>query len=453
MPEMTALSPAELAEAAKHLRKVGKDGFASKEAMNDYLTEREGMIEALSKTVSDQAKEISKFTGLEDTIKALRDELKAQGEKSVRQLSMDDIYGKLGKGLAAAKRRDMETLKGIDFKINTQANADEWKSFDWANIKAPLGSPLTGAPDSGQYIIDPVIEQHLIQDARKQSKMGGLVRVWPMTSKEHRFHVLTDGGLTGAWLTDYGAPDITQDKVVFGPKEPIKAETFAVFTSMLDEFVDDVTLNIDLGRLAYEAFAEAWGQEIDRQVLVAPTIVGGGQFAKGGALRATTAQFKDLTTGATRVVHATTRVPFFNWYDFDDAVLQIPEEERVGGVWIVNETLIASLRRINRNNEPNNPLWLGPENPGPGKLGLYPFVECRAMPDVNSIAAGNTPYAIFVNPKRHLWMGRRTGIEVRTFDQTQQSLLNGQEFIRFRVRAGFTHVADHNTVIMRTSAT
>jgi hypothetical protein len=88
----------------------------------------------------------------------------------------------------------------------------------------------------------------------------------------------------------------------------------------------------------------------------------------------------------------------------------------------------------------------------PGKLDLYPYHEVSILPQMADIGV-DTPFAIFMNPKR-IQHGNRKGIEIKKFDQTTESLEYGELFLRFRKRDGFLVTRpEKNIVILKTKAT
>jgi hypothetical protein len=84
-------------------------------------------------------------------------------------------------------------------------------------------------------------------------------------------------------------------------------------------------------------------------------------------------------------------------------------------------------------------------------LDLYPYHEVSLLPQMADIVA-NTPFAVFMNPKR-IQHGDRKGIEIKRFDGTTESMEYGELFLRFRKRDGFlvTRPKD-NIVVMKTAA-
>jgi hypothetical protein len=62
----------------------------------------------------------------------------------------------------------------------------------------------------------------------------------------------------------------------------------------------------------------------------------------------------------------------------------------------------------------------------------------------------NTPFAIFMNPKR-IQHGNRKGIEIKLFDQTTESMQYGELFLWFRKRDGFLVTRpEGNLVVLKT---
>jgi hypothetical protein len=73
------------------------------------------------------------------------------------------------------------------------------------------------------------------------------------------------------------------------------------------------------------------------------------------------------------------------------------------------------------------------------------------MPQLADIGA-DTPFAIFMNPKR-IQHGDRKGIEIKKFDQTTESMQYAELFLRFRKRDGFLVTRPtKNMVMLKTKA-
>jgi hypothetical protein len=87
----------------------------------------------------------------------------------------------------------------------------------------------------------------------------------------------------------------------------------------------------------------------------------------------------------------------------------------------------------------------------PGKLDLYPYHEVSIMPQLADIS-DDEPFAVFMNPKR-IQHGNRSGIEIKKFDATTESMEYGEIFLRFRKRDGFLVTRPKgNIVVLKTKA-
>jgi HK97 family phage major capsid protein len=212
----------------------------------------------------------------------------------------------------------------------------------------------------------------------------------------------------------------------------LKAYTLARFIPWYDEFEEDVFA--DLGSMFIEEFTESYGLEFDRQCLLADDDPFTGAMAADGV---TTVQIAGASINA------------LTWKDFRDAVFKVPAEERKDCAWFLNETVLNHIANIE--DADGRPIWRRPTEAMPGKLDLYPYHEISILPQLADIGP-NTPFAIFMNPKR-IQHGDRKGIEIKKFDGTTESMEYGELFLRFRKRDGFlvTRPAG-NMVILKTKA-
>jgi HK97 family phage major capsid protein len=212
----------------------------------------------------------------------------------------------------------------------------------------------------------------------------------------------------------------------------LKAYTLAGFIPWYDEFEEDVFT--DLGTIFLEEFSESYGQEFDRQCLLADEDPFTGAMA---------------ITGVTTVTLANADIKKVTWKDFRDAVYEVPAEERKDCAWFLHETVLSHIANIEDAN--GRPIWRRPMEAMPGKLDLYPYHEVRIMPQLADIE-DDTPFAIFMNPKR-IQHGNRKGIEIKKFDQTTESMQYGELFLRFRKRDGFLVTRPSgNIVVLKTKA-
>jgi HK97 family phage major capsid protein len=237
------------------------------------------------------------------------------------------------------------------------------------------------------------------------------------------------GGVQLQWLTSYGQ-QIKGTRPEGPSRVELKAYTLAGYIAWFDEFAEDVF--VDLGAMFMEEFAEAYGQEFDRQCLLAKDDPFTGALACSGV--------------ETVVVD---KIDNLSWETFRDAVYKVPAEERKDCAWFLNETVLNHIVNIKDKN--GNPIWRWPTDAMPGKLDLYPYHECSILPQFADVKA-DTPFAVFMNPKR-IYHGNRKGIEIKRFEGTSESLQYGELFLRFRKRDGFLITRPKgNIVVLKTKA-
>jgi HK97 family phage major capsid protein len=421
------------------MKKIELTGFTNTETATAYFKEKETILEGIVKTLETvTAQGTSEVEALKSTVKSLRDELKGRAANP-RELSRRELLYSLGKGIAAAWAGNHKALADLSFSPNLKA-AENWtnpRDVSWGekgwNIveKAPLGSPMGNIATNDQYLINPIYETEIMTDAAKKSVMMGLVRHRPMMGPSIFLPTRNRGGVELHWLTAYGQ-QITGSKPQGAQRVELKAYTLAGFIPWYDEFEEDVFT--DLGSIFLEEFTESYGQEFDRQCLLAD------EDPFTGAMKA---------DGVTTVTLDSADIGDLTWKDFRDAVYKVPAEERKDCSWFLNETVLNHIANIE--DADGRPIWRKPMEAMPGKLDLYPYHEVSIMPQLADIGA-DTPFAVFMNPKR-IQHGDRKGIEIKKFDQTTESMQYGELFLRFRKRDGFlvTRPAG-NMVILKTKA-
>jgi HK97 family phage major capsid protein len=420
------------------MKKIEAAGFTDPAKAAEYFREKEIILEDIVKALEAATVEQGQETeALKATVKSLREELKGQAA-SPRELSRRELLYNLGKGIAAAWAGNHKTLADLSFSPNIKAENwtnprdVSWGEKGWNIVeKAALGNPMGNMSANDQYLINPIYETEIMTDAAKKSVMMSLVRHRPMMGPSIFLPTRNRGGVELHWLTAYGQ-QITGSKPQGAQRAELKAYTLAGFIPWYDEFEEDVF--IDLGAIFVEEFTEAYGQEFDRQCLLADEDPFTGAMAADGVTTVTlgSADIEDLT-----------------WKDFRDAVYKVPAEERKDCAWFLNETVLNHIANIE--DSEGRPIWRRPVEAMPGKLDLYPYHEVSIMPQLADIGAA-TPFAVFMNPKR-IQHGDRKGIEIKKFDQTTESMQYGELFLRFRKRDGFlvTRPAG-NVVILKTKA-
>ena len=362
---------------------------ATVEQINKYFLEQQEVTEQILKILGDtEDATTSEILGVKDAIKNFREAMK-QADSKMEQMSLRDVHYNLGKALCAAWNKDQQTLGELKFTPNIRA--EKWnnpKDFTWETgkgfvpSKAVLGDPIGNLANNDQYLINPIYEETIMQEAGKQSMMMNLVSHRPMNGPSIFIPERDRGGIELKWLTSYGQK-IDATKSNMPTRTELKAYTLAGYVPFFDEFGEDVF--VDLGRMFLKDFTEAYGQEFDRQCLIADD---------------------DPFTGAMNVDHAESHatssasINDLSYLDFRAAELKVEPEERKYCKWFMNETVLNHITNIKDDN--NNPIWRKPWEGMPGRLDGYDVIESRLLPQFADIEA-NTPFAIFMYNKPKIW--------------------------------------------------
>jgi HK97 family phage major capsid protein len=401
------------------MQKIEAAEFGDQQKAAAYFQEKEMILEDIVKTLEAVADgQEAETEALKATVKSLRDEIKGQAANP-RELSRRELKYRLGKAIAAAWNGNQPALAELAFTPNLKADNwtnprdVTWGDKGWVSGKAALGTPMGNMATNEQYLINPVYEAEIMQDAAKQSVMMPLVRHRPMLGASIFLPTRDRGGVQLHWLTAYGQ-QIKGSKPAGAQRVELKAYTLAGFIPWFDEFEEDVF--VDLGAMFIDEFTEAYGQEFDRQCLLADD----DPFT--GAMNA---------AGVSKVIIPS--ITALTWKDFRDAVYKVPAEERKYCCWFLNETVLNQA--VNIQDDLGNPIWRRPSEAMPGMLDLYPYHEVSLLPQMADITV-DTPFAVFMNPKR-IQHGDRKGIEIKRFDATTESMEYGELFLRFRKRDGF----------------
>ncbi len=420
-----------------NMKKIENTGFTDLAKATAYFQEKEMILEEMAKTLetvtSNQSVQIA---SLEGTIKSLRDELKTQ-TKYPKELTRRELLYNLGKGIVAAWTRNQKVLGELAFTPNlksdnwTNPSDITWGEKGWIDTKAAIGDPMgnMGTPD--QYLINPIYETEIMSDVAKKSVMMNLVSHRPMKGPSIMLPTRERGGVKLNWLTAFGEK-IEGSKPHGAERVELKAYTLAGFIPWFDEYAEDVF--IDLGAMFVDEFLETYGQEFDRQCLIADN----DPFT--GAM---------MVNDVTEVTIAQNTIDKLTWKDFRDSVYKVPAEERKDCAWFLNETVLNHIANIE--DTTGRPIWRRPSEAMPGKLDLYPYHEVSILPQIADIKAGEI-FAIFMNPKRIIH-GNRKGIELKRYDQTTEAMEYGELFLRFRKRDGFLVTRPkNNMVVLKTKA-
>ncbi|MCL2044591.1 MAG: phage major capsid protein [Treponema sp.] len=419
-------------EKIASMKKIENAGFTNTETATEYFREKEIILEGIVKTIETMTvQETAEVEALKTTVKALRDEIKVQS-KHPKELSRRELLYNLGKGISAAWTGNNQALADLSFSPNLKAdnwtNPRDvvWGEKGWQVVKAPLGEPMGNMNTNEQFLINPIYETEIMQDAAKKSVMMNLVRHRPMLGPSIFLPTRDRGGVQLHWLTAYGQ-QIKGSKPKGAERVELKAYTLAGFIPWFDEYEEDVF--VDLGQMFIDEFIEVYGQEFDRQCLLSNDDPFTGAMACADVTKVDIkgATINDLT-----------------WKDFRDAVYKIPAEERKDCCWFLNETVLNHIANIE--DTTGRPIWRRPTEAMPGRLDLYPYHEVNILPQIADIKA-NEPFAIFMNPKR-IQHGNRKGIEIKKFDGTTESMEYGELFLRFRKRDGFLVTRPKNNILV-----
>jgi HK97 family phage major capsid protein len=414
------------------MKTIDSTGFTDPAKAAEYFKDKEILLEEMAKTLETvTCSQSTQIAALEGTVKSLREELKTQ-VKYPKELTQREILYNLGKGIASAWTGNYKALAELSFSPNykaenwTNPKDVSWGERGWTVGKAALGDPMGNMTTNDQYLINPIYEEHIMTEAAKKSVMMKLVRHRPMLGPSIFLPTRDRGGVQLHWLTAYGQ-QIKGSKPKGAQRVELKAYTLAGFIPWFDEFEEDVF--VDLGAIFIDEFIENYGQEFDRQCLLADDDPFTGVMA---------------CPDVTEVTIAGGTIDKLTWKDFRDAVYKIPEEERKDCAWFLNETVLNHISSIEDSN--GRPIWRGPTEAMPGRLDLYPYHEVSILPQLIDIKA-DEPFAVFMNPKR-IHHGNRKGIEIKKFDGTTESLEYGEIFLRFRKRAGFLVTRPKNNMLV-----
>ena len=419
------------------MKKFDGTGFTDKVKAAEYFQEKEILLEEMAKALETVAtNQTAEVDALKDTVKKLRDEIKGQASYP-RELSRRELLFNLGKGIAAAWTGNQKALAELAFTPNlksenwTNPKDVTWGEKGWTVNKSVLGEPMGNMTTNDKFLINPIYETEIMTEVAKKSVMMPLVRHRPMAGPSIFLPTRDRGGVQLNWLTAYGQK-IEGSKPKGAERVELKAYMLAGYIPWYDEFEEDVF--VDLGAMFIDEFIETYGQEFDRQCLIADNDPFTGAMA---------------CSDVTEVTITGDSIQKLTWKDFRDAVYKVPAEERKDCAWFINETVLNHVANIE--DSEGRPIWRRPTEAMPGKLDLYPYHEVSILPQIADIGA-NEIFAAFLNPKR-IQHGNRKGIEIKKFDATTESLEYGELFLRFRKRDGFLVTRPKgNMVVLKTKA-
>lgn len=410
-----------LQQKLQDMKKQFPTEAAGEEQFKRYFDERDEMIEGILKAALDEKNATTtELENMREAVKDLRGMIKSQMPET--QLTIREIKVKLGKALVAVWNKDFRTLGEMKFTPNLRN--EKWnspKDFVWqaekgfVPAKSVLGEPLGNLSANDQFLINPVYETAIMEEAAKQSVMMNLVTHRLMGGGSLYLNERDKGGVELKWLTSYGQK-IEGTKSNVPTRVELKAYTLAGYVAWYDEFSEDAYY--DIGELFIKDMTEAYAVEFDRQCLVADKepFTGAMSAEKAQSVAIKSADESKLT-----------------YLDFRNAELKVPAEERKNCKWFMNETVLNYVANIQDAN--GNPIWRKPGDAMPSRIDGYEVHESSLLPQITELKA-DSPIAIFMNPRK-IVHGDRKGIEIKRFDDTTESLEYGEQFMRFRKRDGF----------------
>lgn len=424
-------------EAGLKLQSISKLG-SSAEDLTEYMAGQEKFIQDVSKFVTDMPEAYKGvFKEIDEEMKTLRKEI-ALFKQPKKELTRKDVY-------KAITQAAMYAMYGFDAFKTEEGRASlkdvifpgsfvEEKTIRSNMIdKAALDdTPLNPGGTNAGYTINPIYERELLKYTAEISDMMGFTRRLPMLAPQVSFPYLsartfaftrtaaTSSGTTWSSTTPLAA---ATDGPTFGARVTLQATTLAAYIPWIDEFKDDLQVNESLEALMSECFMEAFAEDFDKNVLTNNVDTVGVEY--DGLLH--TDDIKTYTVDSSTV----------NGVFPDElmtALLKIARMDRDGGSWILNESVLVELMKM-QNGMGDYMFWTPPTGEKPGMLAGKPYIEAHVMPSNEELAPGDT-FMAYAN-SNNLWVGERQGLEVRQFDATHYNLEYGENFTRWRIRNGF----------------
>jgi HK97 family phage major capsid protein len=310
-----------------------------------------------------------------------------------------------------------------------------WQPTPWnvgADEKTILGSYyLRGDATTGSYLVPVDYAREILDIPKQASVMLGQVTNYPVGARTTYLPVqATKPSVT--WVTDETTAK-TEGVLTFGQKT-LSIKTAAVWVSVTDELLEDSVA--DLPAYIREQFQQAWGAEIDKQVLVASTAPFVG-MTKDTSVNAVT------MTGNTDFAAVT----FQHLLDMENAIsIASGEGALQGSVFIMHRKVFNYLRA--KTDDMGNPIYQKPADGVPATIYNHPYILSDQMPYVNATATG---FILLGNP-RYWVMGARTAVmgDFRVYGDTIYNMQQDQVFFRLRIRAGFVGALPAGFAVLKT---
>jgi HK97 family phage major capsid protein len=354
--------------------------------------------------------------------------------------SPDDAAPAMASMIKAIKHGDFGNLNNLGCFPASESREEGWKQTDWTirgkpfgegSEKAALGTVLRGDATTGSYLVPETVARTVLDLALQASVCMGKVNPIDMAVRKIRFPKSATA-VSIEWPTDESTAK-TETNPTFGYVD-LECKTAAAWLTVTDELEEDSA--ISLAKYFLDKFSEAWGQEIDYQVLAAnsdPFI---------GLLHAVITNVVQMGAGRTGFGD----LSIDDLYDMQDALTY--ESAHVRAAYIFSRYVFNKLRRLK---DDNGDYIIQPAIGGePASLLGKPYIISEKMPAASDDSA-DTAFIIYGDLKNYL-MGTRVGFEFRRYGETVRNIDYDQVFYRMRARAAFIAGREDAFVTLKTAA-
>lgn len=409
----------------------------SQEELEAFAGKTEEDVIAMKAENAGLKKEVGETrAALEVMNKALQNVL----EKTAKGSNLDvpkDKRQQVKDALRAMRKHDLKGVfeSGAQSVSPAEVESGIWQPTPWnvgADEKTILGSYyLRGDATTGSYLVPVDYAREILDIPKQASVMLGQVTNYPVGARTTYLPVqATKPSVT--WVTDETTAK-TEGILTFGQKT-LSIKTAAVWVSVTDELLEDSVA--DLPAYIREQFQQAWGAEIDKQVLVASTAPFIGMT-------------KDTSVSAVTMTGNTdfAAVTFQHLLDMENAIsIASGEGALQGSVFIMHRKVFNYLRA--KTDDMGNPIYQKPADGVPATIYDHPYILSDQMPYTNATATG---FIVLGNP-RYWVMGARTAVmgDFRVYGDTIYNMQQDQVFFRLRIRAGFVGALPAGFAVLKT---
>lgn len=412
------------------------DEIKTNSQLNDFAGKTDKEIADLKAKFAEKEKELAEAKAHLDVVNKNVQSLLEASVKRGPEVTKD-TRTKMKEALRAIRKHDLKGVFDSGAQIVSPAEVESgiWKPTEWnvgMDEKTILGSYyLRGDATTGSYLVPVDYAREILDIPKQVSQMVGAVTQYPVGARTTYIPVqATKPSIT--WVTDETTAK-TEGVLTFGQKT-LSIKTAAVWVSVTDELLEDSVA--DLPAYIRDQFQQAWGAEIDKQVLVSNT----SPFV--GMTRDTGVNYV-VMTGNTDFGAVT----FQHLLDMENAISLASGEGSLQGCYMIMHRKVFNFLRA-KTDDLGNPIYQKPAEGVPATIYGYPYILSDQMPYANATATG---FIILGNPKRWV-MGARTAVmgDFRVYGDTIYSMQQDQVFFRLRVRAGFIGAQPAGIAVLKT---